>query len=364
MRMLTKSSFKDFAIILTWPDATIRGDESWMMFFKKLGIVKNLNFKVGHTGIIIIDHTNGDMLYYDFGRYISPRGYGRARSKFSDPLLNINAQARIENNKIVNINEIIEHLESLKSPMYGEGKLYFSIVKDINFSTAKQYGDECVTEGTYPYGAVAKNNNNCSRFITRMLMKSSRKYNFWHSLNFPESIKASPISNLVNTSSDRIIYSYTPQEGVKSFKMNRFQSLAFLIKQLGDNVNQKKALQLPDDNKIGAMKYKSKPLNIPTSATYLGGVGDGAWYSIQRLKKNHFIIKRYTTKGIKEYTVLGVTSHYLPLDQQIEITYDSHLLFTHVLFNKKKIKINHIKQLDVSEENNSTTRNQDQLSFV
>lgn len=357
-----KKSFKDFAIILTWPDATIRGDEKWMMFFKKLGIVKNLNFKVGHTGIIIINHIDGTMLYYDFGRYISPRGYGRARSEFSDPLLAINLQARIENNNIVNIKEIINHLETLKSPMYGEGKVFFSIVKDINFYSAKKYGDDCVQEGTYPYGAVARSNNNCSRFITRMLIKASKKYTFWHSINFPESIKASPISNLVNTSPDRVIYSFVPQEGIKTFKMNRFQSLFFLIKQLGDNVIKEKAILLPSDINIGAMNYKSKPVNIPKSATYLGGVGDGAWYSIQRLKKNYFIIKRYTTQGKKEYTVLGETSHHIPFDQKIEITYDSHLLHTHVLIKNKRIKINHIKQLDGSLQDHATATKQKNIA--
>ncbi|UZJ65769.1 hypothetical protein OKW96_06270 [Sphingobacterium sp. KU25419] len=80
------TTYHDFALILSWPDATIRGDEKWMMFFKKIGIVKNLNFKVGHTGVVLISAKTGELLYYDFGRYISPRGYGRARSKDSDPL--------------------------------------------------------------------------------------------------------------------------------------------------------------------------------------------------------------------------------------------------------------------------------------
>src|SRR5690606_37868714 len=139
-----KINYQDFAIILTWPDATIRGDEKWMMFFKKIGLVKNLNFKVGHTGIVIINSQNGEMLFYDFGRYIAPRGYGRARSKFSDPLLDIALKADIQDNNITNIEEIICHFEELKPAMYGDGKLFYSIVKGINFEKAKAYGDECV----------------------------------------------------------------------------------------------------------------------------------------------------------------------------------------------------------------------------
>ncbi|NGM60831.1 hypothetical protein G5B30_02755 [Sphingobacterium sp. SGG-5] len=344
--MSTTASYNDFAIILTWPDATIRGDEQWMMFFKKIGIVKNLNFKVGHTGIVIINHHNGEMLFYDFGRYITPRGFGRARSKFSDPLLEIKTKAKISDSKIQNLEEIVAHFEELKPFMYGEGKLYFSIVEGINFEKAKQYGDDCVIQGTYPYGAVARNNNNCSRFITRMLLKSSRQFHFWHGLNLPETIKSSPISNIVNASTKRIVYSYLPQEGLKCFRMNRWQSLLFLIKQLGDNVKTKKANLLPTDQIIGAVKFKSKPINIPADATYLGGVSDGAWYIGHYDEDNElFTIKRFTSYGRLEYVVQGTASAPFNAQEPWTITYDSHLLFTHIDQNGVKIRIDHNAQL-------------------
>lgn len=338
-------SFNDFAIILSWPDATIRGDEQWMMFFKKIGIVKNLNFKVGHTGIIIIDHLSGKMRFYDFGRYVTPRGHGRARSEQSDPLLKIDFIAEIKNKKIHNIEDIVKYLEDIKPVMYGEGRLYFSIVDGINFHQAKEYGDQCVIQGTYPYGAIAKNNNNCSRFITRMLIKASEKYHFWHAINLPETIKSSPISNLVNSSTNRIIYSFSPEEGIQSFKMNRFQSLWFLLKQLRDNVFSQKAASLPNDQIIGAIKYNSKPINIPKSATYLGGVGDGAWYHIERLKNNQFTIQRFTSSGRLEYTVIGESLIPIPDNSDFKVTYDSNFLFTHISVDNRKIKIKHTKQI-------------------
>ncbi|MCA5004165.1 DUF6695 family protein [Sphingobacterium bovistauri] len=341
------TDYRDFAIILTWPDATIRGDEKWMMFFKKIGLVKNLNFKVGHTGVVIVNHQNGEMYFYDFGRYITPRGYGRARSKNSDPLLDISMKAVISNNKIANIEEIIRLFEDLKPAMYGDGKLYFSIVEGINFEKAKAYGDECVEQGTFPYGAVAKNNNNCSRFITRMLMKSSTKYHFWHYINLPETIKSSPVSNLVNTAEDRIIYSYLPDEGIKSFKMNRFQSFWFLVKQLSDNVSHKKSALFPNDLIIGGMNYRSKPITLPKEAMYLGGVGDGAWYTISSADNiNQFIVKRFASSGKLEYVVLGESVEPIDLSTPYQITYDSHLLFTHIEQNNKKIRINHLERLE------------------
>lgn len=341
--------YNDFAIILTWPDATIRGDEKWMMFFKKIGIVKNLNFKVGHTGVVLVDSKSGSMLFYDFGRYIAPRGYGRARSQFSDPLLEIKLAAKFHENKICNLQEIVEHFELLKPAMYGEGKLFLSVVEGINFSMARKYGDQCVMQGTYPYGAVARNNNNCSRFITRMLIKSSQRFHFWHMINLPETIKSSPVSNLINTVNDRMIYSYTPQDGLIRFRMNRFQSFWFLVRQLGDNVFQTKADLLPTDQIIGAVHYRSKPITVPKEAMYLGGVGDGAWYTVSPQENKQLIIKRFTTSGKLEYVVLGEADETFDPTISFEITYDSHLLFTHILQEGVKIYIKHLKQLEIKE---------------
>ncbi len=342
-------SKKDFAIILTWPDATIRGDEKWMMFFKQIGLVKNLNFKVGHTGIVIVDHHSGEMLFYDFGRYITPRGYGRARSKDSDPKLNIPLKAKFENDRISNIEQIIEYFEEMKSSMYGEGRVFYNIVNEIDFRLAKAYGDYCVEQGTYPYGAVAKSNNNCSRFITRMLMKASDKYTYWHGINLPETIKASPISNIVNANKDRIIYSYSPDEGFKSFRMSRWQSFGFLLKQLGDNVFKNKARQLPTDLIIGAMAYGSKPISVPKHARYLGGVGDGAWYYLNQRNEDYVEISRYTSQGEIEYVVLGQSTEPIRLEEDWDIAYDSHLLFTHVVQHGRKIRIKHLEPLPIEE---------------
>lgn len=343
--MQANNTFKDIALILTWPDATIRGDEKWMMFLKKIGLVKNLNFKVGHTGIVIIKRETGDMLFYDFGRYITPRGYGRARSKFSDPRLDIQIKAKFQQGRLSNLNEIVTRFEAMKPAMYGEGILYFSIASNINFERAKAYGDDCVLQGTYPYGAVAPNNNNCSRFITRMLIKSSNQYSHFHSINFPETIKASPISNVVNAVADRMVYSYTPEQGLKHFRMNRWQSFAFLLRKLGDNITQQKANLLPNDIAIGCMNFTAKPLSIPKHAQYLGGVGDGAWFCIEPCADHKIHILRFTSQGELEYIMLGKATETIRFDQPFDITYDSHLLFTHIRQQGRKIRIQHITRL-------------------
>ncbi len=352
--MKTSSQYQDLAMILAWPDATIRGDEAWMMFFKKIGFVKNLNFKVGHTGIVLIERDTGELHFYDFGRYIAPRGYGRARSKDSDPKLTIKPKAQIEGDCIVNLLEIVQHFEEIKDAMQGVGALYFSIVQGIDFYRGKAFADQWVLRGSYPYGAVANNNNNCSRFIVRLLRHASRKFHFWHPINFPETIKASPMSNVVNASPDRSIYKYTASSGLQSITMNRLASLLFLFKKLRTNICHKLACALPEDITIGGMVQKDKPCSVPTKAQYLGGVGEGAWFHIEPISANQAIIHRFTPQGELEYTVLGKTCQPIDFESPYQITYDSHFLFSHILQDNNTIRLEHICVLTIGEKEFST----------
>src|SRR5690606_4507427 len=108
------------ALVIAWPDVTARGDEKWMAVLKRLGVVKNLNFKVGHAAIILVESKSGTMAYYDFGRYITPRGYGRARSANSDPRLSLSTKATISGNgSISNIHTVLEELHQLEPATHG-----------------------------------------------------------------------------------------------------------------------------------------------------------------------------------------------------------------------------------------------------
>ncbi len=345
-------TYNDLAIILAWPDTTIRGDERWMMLFRKLGIVKNLNFKVGHTGIILIDSQDHSLLYYDFGRYISPRGLGRARSPFSDPRLKMQSKAVITDRargEIANLSQIAEELSAMVTATQGYGRLFFSVATDINFHLAKKYADELVIAGSTPYGAFAKGNNNCSRFITRLLAKSSKKYKILHPIHFPETIKSSPLSNVVNVRPDRKICVYTPENGLREIYMSRLQSFKFIVSQLRDNFNKEKAKLLPNDLIIGAMNHQERPANIPENSQWLGGVGEGAWYAIQarsttdhkdELSDNEFTIEvsRYTDKGELEYCLPFFSEEDFDLSQPYKIIYDSHMLYTSLWQNGKQYR--------------------------
>lgn len=348
-----ENNYNDLAIILAWPDATIRGDERWMMFFRKIGLVKNLNFKVGHTGVILIDSHTSALLYYDFGRYIAPRGLGRARSPFSDPRLHMRTKARILDRnagEIGNLEEIVRELDGMREATQGQGRLFFSVATGLNFLRARSYADDLVLNGSTPYGAFARGNNNCSRFITRLLMRASKKYYWWHGVNLPESIKSSPISNVVNVRKDRQIFVYQPSASLQTIRMTRYRSLFFMLGQLKDNFDARLARALPDDRVVGSVLQKKKPSNIPEQAQWLGGVGEGAWYHIQPLdhseipgskgmEESGYEVSRYTEKGELEYSLPFYSDEKVELDEPFHIAYDSHMLFTTIWQRNRMIRL-------------------------
>src|SRR5690606_21299449 len=162
---------QDLAFVMAWPDQTARGDERWMAVLKQLGIVKNLNFKVGHAAMVLIHRKTGSLAYFDFGRYITPRGYGRARSVESDPRLALETRAQIDKKgHIVNLDVILDELHQIEDATHGGGRLFFSIAKGLSYVAAHRFASHIVEQGPIKYGAIASGNNSCSRYVAQVLL--------------------------------------------------------------------------------------------------------------------------------------------------------------------------------------------------
>lgn len=295
-------SFNDFAIPLAWPDQTAFGDERWMAFLKKCGVVKNLNFKVGHAAILIISRSNGNIDYYDFGRYVSLRGDGRTRSQFFDSRLQIETVASFDqfSKKITNIDEILAELSTMEEATHGGGRLFFTITPDICYASAKKFADQLVTHGPIPYGAIAKGNNSCSRFVAQVLIAGMHpKDRRIQKIKFPETLKPSPMSNVVNTRDNGTICCY--HQGVlEQRKMGRIGSLNFHWQLLKENLSNKHITTLGCDTDNGQLDRPPLPINLGEKAQWLGGIGEGMWFQIlnDQTRESHYWIESYTSAGL------------------------------------------------------------------
>ncbi len=317
-------TYQDIAIPIAWPDQTARGDELWFKILKGLGIVKNLNFRIGHAAILLIERQSGQIKYFDFGRYICPRGYGRARSAAFDPRLKVETVAQFSNTKqLVNLAEILAELSMMEEATHGGGRLLCSVSQDISFQKAAAYAEALVNKGPVLYGALAANNNSCSRYVAQILVEGMMKDDKRISkILYPESLKASPTSNVVNANTEGTLYCYANQQ-VEQWKMSRKESLKFQIKQLSDNFSNKRSKDLPGDTKLGLLDEPMRPMHIPSHATWLGGMGEGCWYALSA-EADQYEITKYNYKGAVDYIVavdpIGKFDH----SANFEFTYDIH----------------------------------------
>lgn len=290
--------FNDFAIPLAWPDKTAFGDERWMAFLKRCGIVKNLNFKVGHAAILLISRSTGAVDYYDFGRYVTPRGDGRARSKVFDPRLHMHTIAQFSDGNISNLDNILLELSSLEEATHGGGRLLFSMVKNISYIASRKYADTLVAKGPIPYGAFAPGNNSCSRFVAQVLI-AGMTTNDPHirKLKYPETLKPSPISNIVNTHNDGFIYCYN-EGNLQHWKTNRLHSLRLHWQLLKENLSHKHFATLGCDTDHGHLNCPSRPPHLQYNAQWLGGIGEGMWFQLLALSTAQcYLVESYDSQG-------------------------------------------------------------------
>ena len=318
--------YRDLALVIAWPDQTARGDERWMAFLKWAGIVKNLNFKVGHAAIILVNHRTGLLAYYDFGRYITPRGDGRARSASSDPRLTLSTRAQVDvDGTLTNLPAILSELHQKEDATHGGGRLFFSLADGLSFNKATRFADKLVDQGPIPYGAVAPGNNSCSRFVAQVLLTGWETGNpVKRRVKFPESLKPSPMSNVVNASPGRLVYCYSG--GVlKSMRMTRWLSLRFQLDLLLHNLSTRKARDLPCDRKPGSIAEPQRPASIPATAQWLGGIGEGAWYALEPgLEPDVLLVTKYGASGEPDYQVPCHTDAAFKLSLPYQFTYHCH----------------------------------------
>ena len=181
---------KDFIITLAWPEGVISAAGSWYdILFSKNG-----KYRVGHSAIVLISATTNKAHYFDFGRYHSKEGYGRVRDIETDPDTYV-IDAKITNGKVENIKDILLHLSDMKSS-HGEGKLYASVINNIDFNRAFCYAKNIQNRGMLPYGPFVRPGTNCSRFVANVIKSSGASWIKRLRLTYPFCISPSPKRNV------------------------------------------------------------------------------------------------------------------------------------------------------------------------
>ncbi|MBI1268552.1 MAG: hypothetical protein GC193_14100 [Cryomorphaceae bacterium] len=161
---------KSFALMLAWPETKCKQAGGW---YDSLMRIMRLNeegyYRVGHAAVVLINKDNGACRYFDFGRYHSPKGFGRVRSDYTDHELKLETSVRFaSDHEPKNIAELLSELQNKKA-CHGDGKLYAGII-EVNFDLAEQRAKNMQEKIFIQYGPFVRSGSNCSRFVRQVVL--------------------------------------------------------------------------------------------------------------------------------------------------------------------------------------------------
>lgn len=315
-------------IVLAYPDTFVKMSDEWQCkLFPLVGLGTWNYVKAGHAAIVLIDNKTGKANYYDFGRYVTPKGYGRVRSEITDAELKIPFKAiLIGNGPLENLDEFLLWLDANPQKTHGKGRLLASVCEEINFEKADKYVQELQEKGSIPYKAFKSIGSNCARFVTETILESTENKNIIKALNHNKRFTPSTVGN-VEKASTRIVYEVFEGE-IKKFKGSA------LKENLTNYFHRKKKIKTED---------VFLP-EIPKFAQKLEGKGSSAWFDIEVLdyEKNQYRIQRYNDLGQIDYVGIFIALDGFDINKPFEFTYDSHCEYCHIIQKNKKIKFQKI----------------------
>jgi len=326
-------------IVMAYPETIVMVSEEWFSpFLKYLGVGKKDYLRAGHAALVLIDKAKGDIEYHDFGRYITNEPNGRVRGEKYDRELRFPVKAKIVNNRIQNLNEILEFLSVNPKLTHGDGKLVASVCDQINYEQAKKHIQKMQRQGAIRYAAFIKNASNCARFVTTTLIASVTIERIKKKLISSQNFTPSPVGNVVLADTCNQVYEVV--DGVISM----FESTKF-------KENKKHFFdRLPghEVNFIGTLSPKSVG-GLHKNAQWLSGIAAGAWYELttdSKLNNNEFRLKRISPNGNVDIDAVFTTKNGFTLEKEFKIIHNSNCFYCTVEQDDKIMQLGYLRDFN------------------
>lgn len=314
-------------IVLAYPDTFVTMSDEWICrFLPMVGLGTRDYIKAGHAALILVDNFTGAAQYFDFGRYVTPDGYGRVRSVETDAELDLGFTANLDpSGEVSNLEEFLYWLDAHPHRTHGKGRLLASVCDVIDYPKALQYIRKLQGRGSIPYGAFNKTGSNCSRFVTDTILSATSNKKIREALMFNKRFTPSTVGNVEKATFGSI---YEVSEGrIELFKGSAFRE------------NLKNYFHKPKDE----FKWLEKSITAPERAQLLSGIGSSAWFEHvpEDLPGNHFRILRYNENLEVDFDGVFYSTEF-QAEESYQFTYDSHCAYCHVLQNNNKLKLERV----------------------
>jgi len=323
-------------IVLAFPDTFVKmSDELMCKLLPLVGLGTRSHIKAGHAALVLIENTTGNAFYYDFGRYITPDGLGRARGANTDAELEIPFKGRISSNgHLENLEQFLLWLDAHPEKTHGSGRLVASLCEDINFEMAAQYIKGLQGQGSVPYKAFGKVGSNCARFVTETILSATDNKAIIKHLTHNKKFTPSTVGNVEKSTSSDIYEVYQGE-----------------IQPYGSNALRENLTNYFDKKVPKSYTVMPEKKQLPGDAQFLSGIGSSAYFRLER-QEDAFIITRYTEYGEQDFKGYSDIPEGFSFQNAYQFIYDSNCEFCTVQQEGKTFRL----ELRKEKNTNSTQR--------
>ncbi len=207
-----------FILVLAYPETIVSHAEEWYSKFLRFAFIGNKkHVRAGHAALVLIHKHTGVLGYHDFGRYITSEPNGRVRGKETDFELNFPIVAKIKNDTIENLDDILKFLATHPKLTHGDGNLYASVCNAINYDMARIHIDKMQAKGFIRYAAFIKDACNCARFVTDTLIASVTDKKIKRKLARSKWFTPSTIGNVVIADTENQVFLVSENGEINEF---------------------------------------------------------------------------------------------------------------------------------------------------
>ncbi|MFH6767976.1 DUF6695 family protein [Gaetbulibacter aquiaggeris] len=320
-------------LTLAYPDTIVMVSEEWFSpFLKFIGIGKKNYVRAGHAALVLINKKTGILEYHDFGRYIAPEPFGRVRGSITDNELHFAIKAKVENDLITNIEEILEFLGTHPKLTHGDGKLIASVCNVVDYDKARAHITAMQQKHFIRYAAFLKDACNCARFVTDTLIASVTDYNIKRKLISSKWFTPSTVGNVILADTEKQVYEVSETGIITEFKGSQMSEnvRCFLDK-----------LEGHEPNFIGTLK--PKPIEeLHEKAQWLSGIAAGAWFELHHIgHQMEYQFRRISPHGnIDVQDIFSVEDESFDYSQTFEFVHYSNCSFLHIQQSGKIYRFN------------------------
>ena len=314
-------------LTLAYPETIVMVSEEWFSpFLRYLGVGKKNYLRAGHAALVLINKETGALEYHDFGRYITPQPTGRVRGSDTDNELQFPLVAEIKNDKITNLNDILEFLATHPKITHGEGKMLASVCNVVDYTMARAHITKMQEKHFIRYAAFIKEACNCARFVTDALIASVTDATIKKNLETSKWFTPSTVGNVLLANTETHAFEISETGVISKFKgSQKSENVRCFLDKLNNHA----------PNFVGNLEPKSVD-GLHEKAQWLSGIAAGAWFELHKTGHHiEYYFKRISPHGnIDVHDTFVVDDDSFDYDLEFEFIHYSNCKYFHVKQNE------------------------------